>query len=58
MFEIPPTTNDTISVSWNPPENFGGRTDIGYTITHRDSRAKNFSYLVDIGDKTKAKITG
>ena len=58
MFEIPPDINDTIYVSWSPPENFGGRTDIGYKITHRDFRVKNFSYLVDIGNETKAEITG
>ena len=58
MFEIPPDINDTIYVTWNPPVDFGGRTDIGYTITHRDSRAKNFSYLADIGNETKAEITG
>ena len=50
--------NDTIYASWNPPLNFGGRTDIRYTITHRDSKAGNFSYLADTGSETNAEITG
>ena len=49
------TTSTTITLSWEPPESLGGRTDLTYVISYQDSQDSTVSLQVNV---TIFTITG